>query len=99
MLIFVTQGSIVGLGGTLAGVVLGVLIATNLEVIVGFVESAFGIKFLAAEVYFISNLPSDLHHGDVARIGLIAFVLALVSTLYPAWVASRTSPAEALRYD
>lgn len=97
--IFVTQGSIVGLGGTLAGVVLGVLIATNLEVIVGFVESAFGIKFLAADVYFISDLPSDLHYGDVARIGLIAFVLALVSTLYPAWVASRTSPAEALRYD
>ncbi|MGB5629399.1 MAG: lipoprotein-releasing ABC transporter permease subunit [Woeseiaceae bacterium] len=97
--IFVTQGSIVGLGGTLAGVVLGVLIASNLEAIVGFVESAFGIKFLAADVYFISDLPSDLHYSDVVRIGLIAFVLALVSTLYPAWVASRTSPAEALRYD
>jgi len=97
--IFITQGSIVGFGGTLAGVVLGVLIATNLELIVGFVESMFGIKFLAADVYFISDLPSDLHYGDVVRIGLIAFVLALVSTLYPAWVASRTSPAEALRYD
>ncbi len=97
--IFVTQGSIVGFGGTLAGVVLGVLIATNLELIVGFVESMFGIKFLAADVYFISDLPSDLQYGDVVRIGLIAFVLALVSTLYPAWVASRTSPAEALRYD
>jgi lipoprotein-releasing system permease protein len=97
--IFVTQGSIVGFGGTLAGVVLGVLMATNLELIVGFMESVFGIKFLAADVYFISDLPSDLQYGDVARIGLIAFVLALVSTLYPAWVASRTSPAEALRYD
>ena len=97
--IFVTQGSIVGLGGTITGVALGVLMATNLEVIVGFFESAFGIKFLAADVYFISDLPSDLHYGDVAKIGLIAFVLALVSTLYPAWVASRTAPAEALRYD
>jgi lipoprotein-releasing system permease protein len=97
--IFVTQGSIVGFGGTLVGVVLGVLIASNLELIVGFVESMFGIKFLAADVYFISDLPSDLHYVDVLRIGLIAFVLALVSTLYPAWVASRTSPAEALRYD
>jgi len=97
--IFVTQGSIVGFSGTLAGVVLGVLMATNLELIVGFMESVFGIKFLAADVYFISDLPSDLQYGDVARIGLIAFVLALVSTLYPAWVASRTSPAEALRYD
>ena len=97
--IFVTQGSIVGLGGTLAGVIIGVLVASNLEAIVGFVESAFGIKFLAADVYFISDLPSDLHYGDVVRIGMIAFVLALVSTLYPAWVASRTAPAEALRYD
>ena len=97
--IFVTQGSIVGLGGTFAGVIIGVLVASNLEAIVGFVESAFGIKFLAADVYFISDLPSDLHYGDVVRIGLIAFVLALVSTLYPAWVASRTAPAEALRYD
>lgn len=97
--IFVTQGSIVGIAGTLAGVVFGVLVATNLEAIVGFVESVFGIKFLAADVYFISDLPSELKVGDVVRIALIALVLALVSTLYPAWVASRTSPAEALRYD
>jgi len=97
--IFVTQGSIVGIVGTLAGVVLGVLVATNLEAIVGFLEAVFGMKFLAADVYFISDLPSELQYGDVVRIALIALVLALVSTLYPAWVASRTSPAEALRYD
>lgn len=97
--IFVTQGTIVGVAGTLAGVVLGVLVATNLESIVGFVEAVFGIKFLAADVYFISDLPSELKIGDVARIAFIALVLALVSTLYPAWVASKTSPAEALRYD
>jgi lipoprotein-releasing system permease protein len=97
--IFITQGTIVGVIGTLAGVVLGVIAAVNLETIVGFLESVFGIKFLAADVYFISDLPSELRWGDVARIASIAFVLALVSTLYPAWVAARTAPAEALRYD
>jgi len=97
--IFVTQGSIVGVVGTMLGVVAGMLIALNLESIVGFFESVFGIKFLAADVYFISDLPSELRYGDVVRIGLIALVLALVSTLYPAWVASKTAPAEALRYD
>ena len=97
--IFVTQGSIVGVVGTLAGVVSGILIALNLESIVGFFEAAFGIKFLAADVYFISDLPSELKYGDVVKIAFIALVLALISTLYPAWVAARTAPAEALRYD
>ncbi|HSG97564.1 MAG TPA: lipoprotein-releasing ABC transporter permease subunit [Woeseiaceae bacterium] len=97
--IFVTQGSIVGFIGTLAGVALGILIALNLEPIVGFLESVLGIKFLAADVYFISDLPSELRWADVGRIASIALALALVSTLYPAWVAAKTAPAEALRYD
>ena len=97
--IFVTQGTIVGVIGTLGGVALGVAVAVNLEAIVSFLEATLGIKFLAADVYFISDLPSELQWGDVVRIGAITLVLALISTLYPAWVAARTAPAEALRYD
>ena len=99
MRIFMTQGTIVGVAGTLAGVAVGMLLASNLESIIGFLEAAFGIKFLAADVYFISDLPSEVRYGDVARIAIIALLLALVSTLYPAWVAAKTAPAEALRYD
>lgn len=97
--IFVTQGCIIGVLGTLGGVILGVLLSLNLESIVGFMEATFGIKFLAADVYFISDLPADLRIADVAQISAIALVLALLSTLYPAWRGARTSPAEALRYE
>ncbi len=97
--VFITQGSIIGVIGTALGVGAGVLLAVNLESVVGFLEATFGIKFLAADVYFISDLPAELESGDVLRIGGIALVLSLVSTVYPAWMAARTAPAEALRYD
>ncbi len=97
--VFVVQGSIVGIAGTLVGVGLGMILALNVEALIGFFESAFGIKFLAADVYFISDLPSDLQYADVVLVAIIALSLALISTIYPAWIAARTAPAEALRYD
>ena len=97
--IFITQGMVIGVLGTLAGAMLGILLALNLESIVQFMEATFGIKFLAADVYFISDLPSDLRAGDVWQISAIALLLALASTLYPAWRGARTAPAEALRYE
>jgi lipoprotein-releasing system permease protein len=97
--IFVTQGSVIGIAGTALGVLSGILLALNLEGIVAGLEATFGIKFLAADVYFISDLPAELRTGDVLRIAAIALFLALASTVYPAWVAARTAPAEALRYD
>ena len=97
--VFMTQGMVIGVFGTLAGVTAGVLLSLNLESIVQFMETTFGVKFLAADVYFISDLPADLRIKDVVQISSIALVLALLSTLYPAWRGARTSPAEALRYE
>lgn len=97
--IFMTQGSVIGIVGTAAGALFGILLAVNLENIVTSLESVFGIKFLAADVYFISDLPAELRIADVVRITSIALTLTLVSTIYPAWVAARIAPAEALRYD
>jgi lipoprotein-releasing system permease protein len=97
--IFVTQGTIIGIAGTAAGLGLGILLTLNLENIVAFLEAAFGIKLLAADVYFISDLPAELNVGDVVKICSITLVLALLSTLYPAWRGARTLPAEALRYE
>ena len=97
MAIFVVQGTVIGLFGTLLGVVGGVSLALNVETIVPAIENLLGTKFLSPDVYYISDLPSDLHIEDVNRVALAAFSLTLIATLYPAWRAARTQPADALR--
>jgi len=99
LLVYVTQGTVIGAVGTLLGMIFGVLFTLNIENIVEFMEATFGITFLASEVYFISDLPAELRAIDVITICSIALVLAIVSTVYPAWRGAKTIPAEALRYD
>lgn len=99
MKIFITQGTIIGVFGTLLGVAGGVSLALNVETVVPAIESAFGIKFLSPDVYLISDLPSDLQWADVTFVAAVAFALTLIATLYPAWRGARTQPAEALRYE
>lgn len=97
--VFVVQGSLIGLLGIACGVILGVVIAVNLQSLVHGLESIVGFKFLDAKVYFMSDLPAHVHLTDVLRICAVAFVLACLSTLYPAWRAARLLPAESLRND
>ena len=97
--IFIIQGALVGIIGTLIGVVGGVALALNIDTVVPAIERAFGIQFLDKSVYYISELPSDLQRGDITMIALIALALALIATLYPSWRAAKVNPAEALRYE
>ncbi|MFP5358347.1 MAG: lipoprotein-releasing ABC transporter permease subunit [Gammaproteobacteria bacterium] len=99
MAIFMVQGSVIGIIGTLLGVAGGVALALNVERIVPLLEMLMGQPFLSPDVYYISDLPSELKRGDVLRISLLSLALGLLSTLYPAWRASRVQPAEALRYE
>lgn len=99
MSIFMIQGSLIGVIGTLLGVIFGIILALNVQAVVGFVEQVLSIEFLSAEVYYISDLPSELRIGDIVRFAGVALLLSLLSTIYPAWRASRTEPVEALRYE
>ncbi len=99
MKIFIVQGTLIGVIGTLIGVAGGVALALNIDVVVPAIERLFGVHFLAKDVYYISELPSDLQLRDVAVIAAVSFVLTLLATLYPSWRASKTNPAEALRYE
>ena len=97
--IFTTQGTVIGLLGTLGGVLLGVLLSMNLESIVHGVERVFGVHFMDASVYLMSDLPARVEPHDVLLIAGTAFALCCLSTLYPAWRAATTDPARALRHD
>lgn len=99
MSIFMVQGTLIGLFGTLLGLIGGISLALNLETLIDKLETLLDYKFLPPEVYYISDLPSDVHWNDVTIIGITAFVLSLLSTIYPSWRASQIRPAEALRYD
>ena len=99
MAVFIVQGALIGVIGTLMGVGGGVLLALNIDVVVPFLESLFNVHFLAKDVYYISDLPSDLQMSDVIVIAAVSFFLSLLATLYPSWRASRVNPAEALRYE
>jgi lipoprotein-releasing system permease protein len=99
MQIFIIQGALIGIIGTLLGVALGLLIALNIGVIVPFIENLFHVQFLAKDVYYISEVPSQVLWSDVTAITLTSIVLSLLATLYPSYKASQINPAEALRYE
>jgi lipoprotein-releasing system permease protein len=99
MQIFMVQGALIGVIGTFSGVLLGVLIGFNVDTVVPAIEQVLGFKFLAKDVYYISDLPSDVQLRDVATIGIVSLALSFLATLYPSWRASRVNPAEALRYE
>jgi lipoprotein-releasing system permease protein len=99
LLIFVTEGTLIGLVGTCLGLLIGLLVAVNLGALVGLVESLFNTSFVAPDVYFISELPSDVQTEDVLRICGLAFLLAVLATVYPALRAAATNPAQSLRHE
>ena len=96
---FMVQGGLIGLIGTLAGVIGGVALTFNLNRILQSIEQVFGVQLLPEDVYYITGLPTDMQPGDVVAIVCAALLMAFLATLYPAWRASRTAPAEALRYE
>ncbi len=99
MLIFIVQGAIIGLFGTSLGAIGGIALSLNIESIIPAIEQALGVKFLDSSVYYITELPSELHWQDVYKIIGMSCLISLLATLYPALKAARTEPAEALRYE
>jgi lipoprotein-releasing system permease protein len=99
MAIFMVQGTVIGVVGTLIGTVVGILAALNVSAAIAGLEVLIGHKFLNSDVYFIDYLPSQVQSQDVLMVGAAALVLSFLATLYPAWRAARTQPAQALRYE
>ena len=99
MQVFMVQGSLIGFMGTIMGVIGGIVLTLNLERILGAIEAVFSVKLLPEDVYYITGLQTDMQTQDVVVITVVALVMSFLATLYPAWRASRTQPAEALRYE
>ena len=99
MQVFMVQGTLIGVFGTIVGVISGITLTLNLERILGLIESIFNIKLLPEDVYYITGLPTDMQTGDIVVITVVALLMSFAATLYPAWRAARTQPAEALRYE
>ena len=99
MRIFIVQGSLIGVIGTILGVIGGIALASNISSVVPFLEQLFGFSLFPGDIYYITELPSDLRSSDVMKFAGMSLGMGLLSTLYPAWRASRTHPAEALRYE
>ena len=99
MQVFMVQGSLIGVIGTVAGVLGGILLTLNLDRILKGIEAVLGVQLLPEDVYYITGLPTDLQSSDVVTIACVALAMAFLATLYPAWRAARTAPAEALRYE
>jgi len=99
MKIFLIQGTLIGLMGTLAGIAGGIALAVNVDVVVPFIENLFGFKFLSKDVYQISDLPSELRMADVLLTAFFSFVVSMLATIYPSYRAAKINPAEALRYE
>ncbi|MCF6775952.1 lipoprotein-releasing ABC transporter permease subunit [Thiotrichales bacterium 19X7-9] len=99
MSIFIVQGTLIGIIGIVIGVILGVILAINTTEIVNWIQQVFHVQFLSANVYYIDFLPSKLELWDIIHVSIVAFILSVLATLYPAWRASRIQPAEALRYE
>jgi lipoprotein-releasing system permease protein len=97
--VFMVQGALSGVLGTLGGVLFGLLVAFNVGDIVAFIEHLLGVSFLPASVYLISRMPSDPQGGDIVPIAVVSLILSFVATIYPSWRASRVQPADALRYE
>ncbi|MGE8244746.1 MAG: FtsX-like permease family protein, partial [Stenotrophomonas maltophilia] len=99
MQVFMVQGSLIGIFGTVLGVIGGITLTLNLERILGAIETLFNVKLLPEDVYYITGLPTDMQTPDIIVITAVALVMSFLATLYPAWRAARTQPAEALRYE
>jgi lipoprotein-releasing system permease protein len=97
--IFLIQGTMIGLFGTLLGLAGGIALALNVEIVVPFIERVLGLKFLSPEVYQITDLPSELRTSDVVTTAVVSFLMTLFATIYPSWRAAKVNPAEALRYE